>query len=226
MSPQSDAESLFQRLLDADTALREAHQALLGLDDRGAVLAVLQREAARAMAAGADASAAVPVLLRMVDLLRNIDGRGATALLVRLLGHSVFEVEDMVHLALEERMSRCLAEVEEVMEAEVDRGEAADPKVLFEVSGILGLFKPSSALRVLTKLLRHPDGDVVGPAAEALVRLDDPSAIEALDALQDDPRPARMGNTRTEEGSVLVVARTVGSVARGAADRLRERHSG
>lgn len=215
---------MFQRLLEADKALRAAHRALLELDDRGAVLAVLQREADRAMAADADPSTAVPVLLRLVDVLRTLDGREVTALLVRLLGYHVFEVEDLVHLALEERISRCLEEVEEIIEAEVDKANAAHPKVLFEVAGILGLFKPPSALRVLGKLLRHPDGDVVGTALEALIRLDDPLALGALEALVDDPRPARVGGCRTEEGLLLVVDNTVGSVARGAVDQLRARH--
>jgi len=226
MSPQADAETLFQRLLAADKALREAHKALLEFEDRAATLAVLRHAADGAMAADHEDPAAVIVVLRLVDLLCGIEGRASTALLVRLLGHSAFVVEDRVHLAIEERMSRCLGEVEEVIEAAVDEGEAADPKVLIEVSAILGMLGTSSAIDVLSKLLRHPDGDVVAAAVEALVRAGSPSVLGALEALENDPRPARVGNVRTEEGSLLVMAKTVGQVARAAVGQLGGTRSG
>lgn len=219
MASEVRAEELLHRLFAADKAAREARDALLALDDRAAIFAVLGREVERVNAGGVDPGDASLVLARVVKLLGSLDGREGTRLLVSMLGHPDPEVDDLVHVAIEERLSRCFEEVEEALEAAVDEGRSS--AVCASIANILGFVRPPSALRVLTKLSSHPDGDVVVPAIEALVKLQEPSTIDAIARLCDDHRTGHTSGITTEEGVHLTMATTVGQCARHAIEQIR-----
>ena len=209
----NQADELLRSLLEADRALRRARDAFLAQPDARAAADALSRAVDRAFA-DTDPDEAAAALVRMADLLVDVANADGAKLLVKILGHD----EPGVRVAAGESVMELLydryAEVARVLEAEVDRGGNA--VALAEVPFILAEVGEPGGVKILVKLLRHTDADVVGAAVEGLATMGDPTVIKMLEPLRSDARKVTVEEDDEAAGEI-----TIGDLAGEAIEHLR-----
>ena len=104
---------------------------------------------------------------------------------------------------------------EAFVETLVDKGE--DVVALTEVPFILAEVGEPGGVKLVTKLLRHKDADVVGAAVESLAMMGDPTAIKSLEPLRNDKRRVTVEDDADGSGEI-----TLGDLVDEAITHLRE----
>jgi HEAT repeat protein len=212
-----DPHALLTRLLKADRALREAHSAVLDVDDKRALLRAIEQEVTRAFT-DRDSEEGGARLMCLADLLVDVTGPEAARLLVRILGHEEPAVRVAAGEGLVELLYDRYAEVARMLEAAVDKG--TDVVALSEIPFILAEVGEPGGVKIVSKLLKHADADVVGAAIEGLAAMGDPSVIKLLEPLRNDKRRVTVEDEAEGLGEV-----TVGDLADEVISHLRASRS-
>jgi HEAT repeat protein len=203
----SQADDLLRSVLDADRSLRRARDAFLSHKDTRAMTDAIATAVDRAFADG-DADEAAASLVRMSDMLVDIANADASKLLVKILAHEEPGVRVAAGEALMELLYDRYAEVARILEAEVDRG--GDPVALAEVPFILAEVGEPGGVKIVAKLLKHADADVVGAAVEGLATMGDPSVLKALEPLKNDQRKVSTEDADDEAAGEVTIGDLVG----------------
>lgn len=214
MSDSKAIEGRLARVFAADQALREAREELLSGDDRDGLVKALGREVDKGLGDPSSESAAMR-LVCAADLLGDVGTAEACRHLVRLLSHE----EEAVHYAAGDRLKELMyeryGEVARVLEAEIDRN-ALSPNALGEAAYLLAEVGEPGGAKIIAKLLKHKDSDVVGAAIESLASLGDPESARLIEPLRNDKRKV---TAEDEVGDWDEV--TVGDIAEDAIRHLR-----
>lgn len=203
----SQADDLLRSVLDADRALRRARDGFLAQKDSRAMTDALAKAVDRAFGDG-DADEAAAALVRMSDMLVDIANADAAKLLVKILEHEEPGVRVAAGESLMELLYDRYAEVARILEAEVDRG--GNPVALAEVPFILAEVGEPGGVKIVAKLLKHADPDVVGAAVEGLATMGDPSVIKALEPLKNDKRKVSTEDADDEAAGEVTIGDLVG----------------
>jgi len=208
----TDLDQKLTSIFDADRAQRRATEAFFDAgDERARVEAI-----GRAVAAAAkidDEEESAERLMRAGDLLGEIGGAAAVALLLELLNHDEPAVRVSAGESLLELGHSRFAEVARAFEKAIESG--AQTNALAEVPYILAEIGEAGGVKLCTKLLGHADANVVGAAIESLAALGDPAAIKHIEKLTKDKRAVPQ-EEELDTGEV-----TVGELAAEAIEHLR-----
>ncbi len=203
----SQADDLLRSVIDADRTLRRSRDSFLDHADKKALTDALSAQIDRSFA-DANQDDAASALSRMADLLVDIANAEGAKLLFKILGHEDPGVRVSAGEGLMELLYDRYAEVARIIEAEVDRGGNA--VALAEVPFILAEVGEAGGVKIVTKLLKHADAEVVGAAVEGLAAMSDPTAIKALEPLKNDKRTVTVEETDEEAGAEVTIGDLVG----------------
>ena len=181
-------------LFAAERRTRDLHRELLAA--KPSELLNTLRNATKA-ASSLDAPEAALRLTRVAALLQGVEGPEAVDLLIDLLGSEHAEARLASGEALEAVAFDRFKEVALGVERSLDRlpvGHAA----LAELPYILGEVGEPGCVKLLGRFLKHKDGEAVGAAIEALVEMNDPSAIPMLEPLRADTRRVQLDDEDDE----------------------------
>ncbi|MEI8259408.1 MAG: HEAT repeat domain-containing protein, partial [Deltaproteobacteria bacterium] len=209
----SQADDLLRSYLEADRILRAARMAFLAQGETPDGIAALAAGVDRGFA-DKESEDGGSALMRIADVLVDIANADAAKLLFKILGHEEPEVRVSAGEALMELLYDRFAEVARIIEAEIDRGGNA--VALAEVPFILAEVGEPGGVKIVTKLLKHADAEVVGAAIEGLAAMGDPTALKALEPLKNDKRKVTMEEDDENAGEV-----TIGELAGEAIEHLR-----
>lgn len=208
-------DAKLDRVFQADRALREAREDLLATDERDGLVKALGREVDKALGAKETDERTAMRLVCAADLLGDVGTPEASRLLVKLLSHE----EEAVHFAAGDRLKELLydryGEVARILEAEIDKNALSD-NALGEAAYLLAEVGEPGGAKIIAKLLKHKDADVVGAAIEALASLGDPESVRLIEPLKNDKRKV---SAEDEVGDWDEV--TVGDIAEDAIRHLR-----
>lgn len=207
-----DLDARLDRIFKADREMRLAQQEFFGTGDDSARVDAIQRAIDGALKL-TDPEDASERLMRLADLLADLGGAKACALLAQLLDHDEPGVRASAGEGLLELGQSRYAEVARCFEKLVDEGKATT--ALSEIPYILAELGEPGGIKLCVKLLKHSEGDIVGAAIEALASLGDPVAIKDIERLKNDRRRITV-EEELETGEL-----TVGELATEAVEHLR-----
>jgi HEAT repeat protein len=199
-------------IFDAERALRQAETQLLQADHKS--LEDLLSQAVADAKAERDPYEAELRLTRLADLCAQVPGEAMADALLAILDEEQPSVRVQAAEALVDVAYDRYAEVARAIERALGRGE--DGPAMQELPWVLAEVAEPSALPLVTKFLSHTNEEVVASAIEALTRLGDPQAVQALKKLANDPRVVTV-----EEGDEEFTS-TVGELASEAIEVLSE----
>ncbi len=204
-----DVGARLGKLFDAERNVRTLHAELAATDAKELLAAVTPL--AREMLASPDAAEANLRLVRIAELLAEVNGEAAVDLLVDILGSDQGEARLSAGEALEERGYARYKELALAIERALDR-LPKDSIALQELPYLLAELPEPSVTKLLGRFLALESPDAASAAIEALVEVGDPGAVKLLTPLADDARTVDVaGETRI----------TVGELAKEAIDLLR-----
>ncbi len=155
-------------------------------------------------------------LVRLADLLGDMEGPRAVDLLIRILGHDEPEARHAAGEALEglafDRFKEVALGIERALTS-LPKGNVA----LTELPYLLAEVPEPGVMKLLGKFLGHPDADAVAAAIEALVEVGDASGASLLAPLVDDARHVEMEDEVGEGAQV-----SIGDLAREAREVLED----
>ena len=204
-----DVAAQLRKLFDAERSVRTLHAELAKVDRKALIDAVTP--AAREMLGSRDTAEANVRLVRIAELLVDVEGNDAVDLLIDILGSTEAEARLSAGEALEERGYSRYKELALGVERALGR-LSADSTALQELPYLLAEIPEPSVSKLLARFLTLPSGEAVGSAIEALVEVGDPAAIKLLAPLEKDSRLVDVA----QETKV-----TVGELAREAIDLLK-----
>jgi len=191
------AETL-NALFEAERTVRAHHASLRG---EGDAKLVPELRAATAAALSLDDEAEATLrLVRLAQLLGDLEGDAVVDLLIDILGGPSPEARIAAGEGLEGLAFDRFKEVALGVERALDRlpkGNAA----LTELPFLLAEVGEPGCTRLLGRFLQNEDGEVVASAIEALAELGDPAAIPMLAKLERDGRHVQLDE---EEGGERV----------------------
>ena len=204
-----DVADRLQKLFDAERSVRGLHAELAAMEPSALLAAIAP--AAREMLGSRDTAEANLRLVRMAELLVDVEGEEAVDLLIDILGSPEAEARLSAGDALEERGYSRYKELALGVERAVERLPSSST-ALQELPYLLAEIPEPSVTKLLARFLGLSAGETVGSAIEALVEVGDPGAIKLLQPLEKDTRLVDVAN----EAKV-----TVGELAKEAIDLLR-----
>lgn len=184
-----------QALFEAERSVRAHHAALRGEPD--AELVPELRAATAAALALADEDEATIRLVRLAQLLGDMEGSEVVDLLIDILGSSSHEARIAAGEGLEGLAFERFKEVALGVERALARLEKGNP-AFTELPFLLAEVGEPGCTKLLGRFLQHEDAEVVASAIEAMAELGDPSAIPMLAKLERDGRQVQLDE---EEGS-------------------------
>ncbi|HVJ93056.1 MAG TPA: HEAT repeat domain-containing protein [Labilithrix sp.] len=191
------AETL-NALFEAERTVRAHHASLRG---EGDAKLVPELRAATAAALSLDDEAEATLrLVRLAQILGDLEGDAVVDLLIDILGGPSPEARIAAGEGLEGLAFDRFKEVALGVERALDRlpkGNAA----LTELPFLLAEVGEPGCTRLLGRFLQNEDGEVVASAIEALAELGDPAAIPMLAKLERDGRHVQLDE---EEGGERV----------------------
>jgi HEAT repeat protein len=204
--------SILKALFDAERAVRSSHLALLQ-EDQTALVDTLAAAVDEATALSDRAESSLR-LVRVAELLSDVEGPKAVDLLIGILGNTEPEARHAAGEALEgvafDRFKEVALGVERAL-GHLEAGNAA----LTELPYMLAQIPEPGVLKLLGKFLKHNDAEAVAAAIEALVECGDPTTVSLLTALEKDSRSVQI-----EEDDEARV--TIGELAKEARDFLQK----
>lgn len=199
--PSDDIQRLLKNLFDAERAVRAAQATLLD-QERGA-LTEASRAAIDEAVALSDRGESNLRLVRVAELLGDVEGPEAVDLLIRVLGSEDPEPRHAAGEALQglafDRFKEVALGVERALDA-LPAGNLA----LAELPYVLSDVPEPGVLKLLGRFLKHADGEAVAAAIEALVEIGDPSAASLLGPLLRDGRSVQLEDESGEEGKITI----------------------
>jgi HEAT repeat protein len=211
-----DLGATLTSLFDAERAARDAHDELIDAD-RARVEALIESATREALALDDEGECALR-LVRIADLLGEMEGARVVDLLIDILGCDQPEVRHAAGEALSglafDRFKEVALGVERALQR-LPEGNAA----LAELPYLLAEVPEPGVAKLLARFLAHHDADAVASAIEALVETGDASALPLLDPLAGDARRVQLEDEGGAEGDasigdLVTEARTL--LARGA----------
>jgi len=207
-----DLAQTLEQLFDAERHVRTHHGVLAGADG-AKVLDVLATALVAAQKEPEDEASLR--LVRIAELLAELDGARAVDLLIDVLGAEAPEARLAAGEALEERGYARFKElalgVERALERLPPHGAA-----LVELPYLLAEIPEPGVLKLLGRFLKSEEPDVVASAVEAFAQTADPDAIPLLMPLVKDKRVVSMEDGEGDEATV-----TLGELAKEAIDLLQ-----
>ena len=204
--------STLKALFDAERAVRTSHLALLQ-EDQPALVDTLAAAVEEATALSDRAESSLR-LVRVAELLSDVEGAKAVDLLIAILGNAEPEARHAAGEALEgvafDRFKEVALGVERAL-GHLEPGNAA----LTELPYMLAQIPEPGVLKLLGKFLKHGDAEAVAAAIEALVECGDPTTVSLLTPLEKDSRSVQI-----EEDDEARV--TIGELAKEARDFLQK----
>jgi HEAT repeat protein len=199
-------------IFDAERALRQAESQLLQADHKS--LEDLLSQAVAAAKAERDPYEAELRLTRLADLCAQVPGEAMADALLSILDEEQPSVRVQAAEALVDVAYDRYAEVARAIERALARND--DGPAMQELPWVLAEVAEPSAVPLVTRFLNHTNEEIVASAIEALTRLGDPQAVQALKKLANDPRVVTV-----EEGDEEFTS-TVGELASEAIEVLSE----
>lgn len=200
-------------LFGAERAVRRLHAELLRMD-RGALVAAA-RVATREALGLKDKMEANLRLVRVAELLAELDGDESADLLIDILDGGEAEARMSAGEALEERGYSRFKELALAVERALARLPSDSP-AHHELPYLLAELPEPGVLKLLARFLTLDDAEAVASAIEAMVEVGDPSAGKLLAPFASDPRIVDLADGAGEEAKV-----SVGELAKEAIDVLR-----
>lgn len=204
--------STLKALFDAERAVRSSHVVLLQ-EDQTALVDALTAAVDEATALNDRAESSLR-LVRVAELLSDVEGAKAVDLLIAILGNAEPEARHAAGEALEgvafDRFKEVALGVERAL-GHLEPGDAA----LTELPYMLAQIPEPGVLKLLGKFLKHHDAEAVAAAIEALVECGDPTTVSLLTPLEKDSRSVQI-----EEDDEARV--TIGELAKEARDFLQK----
>jgi HEAT repeat protein len=199
----SDPSVLLKELFDAERAVRAAHDALLEAPVE-TVLPQLERATHDALTLdelNEDESALR--MVRLADLLGEMQGPRVVDLLVDILGCDEPEARHAAGQALGGLAFDRFKEVALGVERALERLPSGSP-ALAELPYLLAEVPEPGVLKLLARFLAHKDADAVASAIEALVEAGDPSVLPLLEPLAADARKVQLEDDGGTEGEATI----------------------
>jgi HEAT repeat protein len=195
-----DPAATLQALFDAERAVRAAHDELLDASPE-AVLPILEQATRDALTLDElDEDESSLRLVRVAELLGEMQGGRVVDLLVDILGCDEPEARHTAGEALSglafDRFKEVALGVERALER-LPPGNVA----LAELPYLLAEVPEPGVTKLLARFLAHRDVDAVAAGIEALVEIGDPSAVSLLAPLAGDTRKVQLedeGGTEAE----------------------------
>ncbi len=142
-------------------------------------------------------------LVRIAAIVSDLEGRAAAELVLELLDDPSPVVRTSAGEAL---LDIAVDGADEVMDAAQAAALRTDlVRALQELPYVLGEIEDGRNVRVIQKLLDHPDASVVASAIDTLVLLGDVASLPAIRRLEKDPRVAAHTDGEEEESVPLAV---------------------
>jgi hypothetical protein len=213
-STNADLSRLLEDLYAAERAVRDLHARIAG-QRPDAQLAVLTGATADALAVSDEEEASVR-LVRLAELLGELEGPKAADLLIDILGTASLDARRSAGEALEDLAFDRFKELALAVERALERlplGHAA----LTELPFLLSEVPEPGVRRLLGRFLSHRDPEAVAATIEAIVDHADVSAADLLVPLEKDTRQVEMEDEEGDEGRV-----TIGELATEARSLLAE----
>jgi len=204
-----DLGARLAKLFEAERAVRALHAELLR-EDPAALMAALGPAAREALELK-DATESTLRLVRIAELLTDVNGDASADLLVDILGTEHGEARLSAGEALEERGYSRFKELALAVERALDR-LPKDSVALEELPYLLAEIPEPGVTKLLARFLGLQSAEAVSASIEALVEVGDPGAIKLLEPLEKDARTVSVAG----ESSI-----TIGELAREAIDLLR-----
>jgi hypothetical protein len=213
----ADLARLVEDLYAAERSVRALH-ARIGDADEKDQLAVLAKATEEALGLDDGEEASVR-LVRLAELLGDLEGPKAADLLIDILGTDSLEARRSAGEALEDLAFDRFMELALAVERALERlplGHAA----LTELPFLLSEVPEPGVRRLLGRFLAHKDPEAVAATIEAIVDHVDVSAADLLVPLEKDTRTVDMEDEEGAEGRV-----TIGELATEARSLLAELHN-
>jgi hypothetical protein len=215
MSP-SDLPRLIEDLYAAERNVRLLHASIAGAPP-SAQIEALTEATGKALALEDDEEASVR-LVRLAELLAELEGPKAADLLIDILGTDALDARQAAGEALEDvaysRFKELALAVERALER-LPHGHAA----LTELPFLLSEVPEPGVRRLLGRFLAHKDAEAVAATIEAIVDHADVSADDLLMPLMKDTRLVEMEDEAGDGGRV-----TIGELATEARQLLADLH--
>jgi hypothetical protein len=198
---QGELSRTLDELFDAERAARTAHAELLDANE-AELLPLLERAVADARSNDDEDEAGLR-LVRVAELLADLEGPRVVDLLIDVLASDPPEARHAAGEALEalafDRFKDVALGVERALER-LPEGSIA----LAELPYVLADIPEPGVVKLLSKFLGHRDADAVASAIEALVEHGDPAASGLLAPLETDARRVQLEDEAGEEGRVTI----------------------
>lgn len=195
-----------QSLFDAERSLRTLHDELAEADT--ATLLTVFRQELDAAKALSDENEVELRLTRLAVILGHHKGDAVIDLLIDLLDSSITDArlaagEVLVDLAIA-RYKEVAAGIERAI-GRLPKGSLAIRELPYVLAGVIAESSETGAFDLITKFLKHEDGDTVAGAIEVLVDIGDPKASALLLPLERDARIVQMEDAEGgESGSATI----------------------
>jgi len=213
-SPNADLPRLIEDLYAAERSVRSLHARISDSKDVDQI-AALEVATAEALQLSDEEEASVR-LVRLAELLGDLEGAKAADLLIDILGTDSLEARRSAGEALEDlafdRFKELALAVERALER-LPHGHAA----LTELPFLLSEVPEPGVRRLLGRFLAHRDPEAVAATIEAIVDHADVSAADLLVPLEKDTRHVELEDEEGAEGRV-----TIGELATEARSLLAE----
>lgn len=174
-------------IFEADRRAREAESALLAEGEPDALAALLDAATSEALALEDEEEAELR-LVRLADLCAQVPGPKMADALVAILDHPSPRARLEAGEALRDVAYERFKEVARAVERALARGHGG--LAMQELPFVLAEVRDPDPVPLIARFLKHPDGNVVGAAIEALVDYGDPSAAPHIAPLVGDGREA------------------------------------
>ena len=196
----AEVSRLLPDLFDAERSVRRLH-AQLAKTNPTVLLTAL--DGAVKTALGEHEDEAALRLVRIAELLAELEGPKTVDLLIDILGCDEPEARHAAGGALEELAYDRFKEVALGVERALER-LPGDSQALSELPYLLAEVPEPGVRKVLGRFLAHKEAEPVAAAIEALVDIGDPAAAPMLEALESDRREVALEDEEGEEGRVTL----------------------
>ncbi len=213
-TPTAELSRLIEDLYAAERSVRALH-ARIGATRPDGQLTALAAATAEALAIEDEEESSVR-LVRLAELLAELEGPKAADLLIDILGTDSLEARRSAGEALEDLAFDRFKELALAVERALERlplGHAA----LTELPFLLSEVPEPGVRRLLGRFLAHRDPEAVAATIEAIVDHADVSAADLLLPLEKDTRQVEMEDEEGDGGRV-----TIGELAAEARSLLAE----
>jgi HEAT repeat protein len=199
----TDVPSVIKELFDGERAVRRAHDSLVDADVSETMPHI---EKATREALGLDEldeDEASLRLVRIAEVLGEMQGPRVVDLLVDILGCDEPEARHAAGEALSGLAFDRFKEVALGVERALERLPTGSP-ALAELPYVLAEVPEPGVLKLFSRFLAHPDPDAVAGAIEALVESGDPSVLPMLEPLAADSRKVQLEDEGGTEGEATI----------------------